>query len=125
MFRMQASTCGPPPRLSPRRLVTEQRSRWEVVSSRRPTERGMVTWPTVSFVVPCYGLAHLLPECVHSILRQSYRDFEVLIMDDCSPDDTATVAKSFRDERVRHIRNEANIGHLRNYNTGISLARGR
>jgi glycosyltransferase involved in cell wall biosynthesis len=81
--------------------------------------------PTVSFVVPCYKLAHLLPECVNSILSQSFSDFEVLIMDDCSPDNTAEVAKSFQDPRVKHIRNDPNLGHLRNYNKGISLARGR
>lgn len=80
--------------------------------------------PTVSFIVPCYKLAHLLPECVHSILAQTYEDFEVLIMDDCSPDDTPTVAQAFHDPRVRHIRNESNLGHLRNYNKGIDLARG-
>lgn len=81
--------------------------------------------PTVSFVVPCYKLAHLLPECVNSILSQSYTDFEVLIMDDCSPDNTPEVARSFQDSRVKHIRNDPNMGHVRNYNKGIDLARGR
>lgn len=80
--------------------------------------------PTVSFVIPCYKLAHLLSECVNSILSQTYGDFEVLIMDDCSPDHTAEVATSFGDPRVRHIRNERNLGHLRNYNKGIGLSRG-
>lgn len=81
--------------------------------------------PAVTFVVPCYRLAHLLPDCVESILAQSYRDFEVLIMDDCSPDDTPGVASTFRDARVRHVRNDQNLGHLRNFNKGIGLARGR
>ena len=81
--------------------------------------------PTVSFIVPCYNLAHLLPQCIKSILSQTYSDFEVLIMDDCSPDNTAEVARSFKDRRVRHVRNEPNLGHLRNYNKGINLARGR
>jgi glycosyltransferase involved in cell wall biosynthesis len=80
--------------------------------------------PKVSFIVPCYKLGHLLAECVESILSQSYRDFEILIMDDKSPDNTPEVAGSFRDPRVRHIRNEPNLGHLSNYNKGISLARG-
>ena len=81
--------------------------------------------PTVSFVVPCYCLGHLLRENVESILAQDYRDFEVLIMDDCSPDDTPAVAQSFSDPRVIHVRNEPNLGHLENYNHGIGLARGR
>src|SRR5437016_5697097 len=80
--------------------------------------------PRVTFVVPCYKLGHLLAECLKSILAQTYRDFEVLVMDDCSPDDTAEVARSFHDPRVKHIRNEPNLGHLRNYNRGLDLAEG-
>jgi hypothetical protein len=81
--------------------------------------------PLVSFLVPCYRLAHLLGDCVQSILQQDFTDFEVLILDDCSPDNTAEVAASFDDPRVRHIRHPQNLGHLRNYNRGIELARGR
>ena len=81
--------------------------------------------PTVSFVVPCHRLAHLLSECIHSILAQTYSDFEVIIMDDCSPDNTPDVAASFDDSRVKYVRNEHNLGHLRNYNKGIQLSRGK
>jgi glycosyltransferase involved in cell wall biosynthesis len=80
--------------------------------------------PKVSFVVPCYKLAHYLGECVNSIINQTHEDFEVLIMDDCSPDNTPEVSRSFNDPRVKHIRNEPNLGHLRNYNKGIELSRG-
>src|SRR5260370_9349885 len=80
--------------------------------------------PRVSFIIPCYKLAHLLSECVGSILSQTHQDFEVLIMDDCSPDNTPEVARFFQDPRVKHIRNEQNLGHLANYNKGISLAQG-
>jgi glycosyltransferase involved in cell wall biosynthesis len=80
--------------------------------------------PKVTFVVPCYKLAHLLSGCVESMLVQTFSDFEVLIMDDCSPDHTPDVAQSFRDSRIKHIRNESNLGHLKNYNKGIALARG-
>ena len=80
--------------------------------------------PKVSFVVPCFRLAHLLGDCLGSILSQTFTDLEVIVMDDCSPDDTAAVARSFGDPRVRYVRNEVNLGHLRNYNKGIELARG-
>jgi glycosyltransferase involved in cell wall biosynthesis len=80
--------------------------------------------PKVTFVVPCFELAHFLGECVSSILFQTYGNFEVLIMDDCSPDDTESVARAIPDPRVKYIRNERNLGHLRNYNKGIQLARG-
>ena len=81
--------------------------------------------PLVTFVVPCYKLGHLLQQCVNSILEQGYKNFEVLIMDNCSPDSTPEVAQSFNDPRVQHIRNESNVGHIRNYNKGMTLARGK
>jgi glycosyltransferase involved in cell wall biosynthesis len=81
--------------------------------------------PKVTFVVPCYKLAHLLSECVSSILDQTYSDFELLIMDDCSPDNTPKIAASFADPRIKHIRNPHNLGHLQNYNKGIATARGK
>lgn len=81
--------------------------------------------PTVTFVVPCYRLAHFLPDCINSILEQTYSDFEILIMDDCSPDDTAAVATGFSDPRVKHIRNATNLRNIRNYNKGIGLAQGK
>jgi glycosyltransferase involved in cell wall biosynthesis len=81
--------------------------------------------PLVTFVVPCYKLAHLLPQCVRSILQQSYENFEILIMDNCSPDNTPEVAASFNDARVKHIRNEINLGHVRNFNKGITMAQGK
>src|SRR5689334_6401876 len=80
--------------------------------------------PKVTFIVPCYKLAHLLPECIDSILAQTFGDFEILIMDDASPDNTAEVARGFTDPRVKHVRNDPNLGHLRNYNKGINLAAG-
>jgi glycosyltransferase involved in cell wall biosynthesis len=66
-----------------------------------------------------------LSQCVNSILAQTYQNFEVLIMDNCSPDNTPEVANSFYDPRVIHIRNETNLGHVRNFNKGIEMSRGK
>jgi len=79
----------------------------------------------VSFLVPCYNYAHFLGECVSSILRQSYPQFEVLVLDDQSPDNTPEVAAAFGDPRVVHIRNERNLGLSSNVNKGLGLARGK
>lgn len=81
--------------------------------------------PVVTFIVPCYKLAHMLKECVDSILAQSYPNLEILILDDCSPDDTPAVAASYTDPRVRHIRHASNVGNIRNYNIGIQNASGK
>src|SRR5262245_46075922 len=83
----------------------------------------MIT-PKVSFVVLCHKLAHFLGDCVNSILNQSYGDFEVIIMDDCSPDNTPEVAKQFKDPRVIYIRNETNLGFVPNFDKGVKLSRG-
>ena len=81
--------------------------------------------PKVTFLVP---VLQARPSCCRNastrFSAQTYQDFEVLILDDCSPDNTPEVARSFEDPRVRHIRNEPNLGHLRNYNKGIELAQG-
>lgn len=92
---------------------------------RQHSDDAPIRIPTVSFIVLCYRLAHLLPECINSILSQSYKDIEVLIMDDCSPDNTAEVAKTFVDPRVKYVRNERNLGVLRNENEGVRLSRGK
>jgi len=81
--------------------------------------------PVVSIVVPCYKLAHLLSECIESILKQTFQDFEILVMDNCSPDHTPEVVRSIGDARVKYIRNDSNIGHLRNFNRGIAMSRGK
>jgi glycosyltransferase involved in cell wall biosynthesis len=81
--------------------------------------------PRVSFVIPCFNLARFLPQCVDSISCQTFSDFEILILDDCSPDETEQVVQRLTDNRVVYVRNEINLGHLRNYNKGIGLARGK
>ena len=85
-----------------------------------------MTTPLVSFVVPCYKLAHYLPNCIDSILGQANANVELIVMDDHSPDDTEAVAARYAsDPRVKYVRNDPNLGHLRNYNKGIGLATGK
>ena len=83
----------------------------------------------VSFVVPCYRLAHYLAECVGSILSQTYPHIEIIVLDDQSPDDTEAVARGIMvahsDRRISYIRNPENLGNIRNYNKGIGLASGK
>lgn len=95
-----------------------------MVSRVRP--RVPRTRPTVSVVIPCYNYGHFLPECVRTVLEQDGVDVDVLIVDDCSPDGSAAVARRLAeaDARVRLIAHETNRGHIATYNEGLSTVDG-
>lgn len=80
--------------------------------------------PTVSVIIPTYNRAALLPRAVDSVLAQTYQDFELLIVDDCSTDDTPAVIAGFADPRLRAIRHEQNRRQTGALNTGLAEARG-
>lgn len=82
------------------------------------------TAPTFSVIIPTHNRAELMPRAVESVLAQTYDDFELLVVDDASTDDTEDVMASFEDERVVYVRREENAGHAAARNTGIQRARG-
>lgn len=84
--------------------------------------------PLVSILMLTYNRAHFLPEAVSSVLAQSYKNFELIIIDDGSTDTTPAAVADFTDERIRYIRHEQNKGlHARRresltYVTGTYVA---
>ena len=80
--------------------------------------------PKVSVVITTYNRASLLPRAVASVLAQTYEDYELIIVDDCSADDTPEVTRTFVDPRIRIVRHPDNRGNPAAVNTGIRLARG-
>lgn len=80
--------------------------------------------PLVSIVMPTWRRAHLLAETIETLLRQTCRDFELLVQDDASPDATADVVTRLSDPRIRYARNPANLGMPGNVNAGIARTRG-
>lgn len=66
--------------------------------------------PTVSILITTYNRSRLLRRAVNSVLMQDYIDFELVVIDDCSSDDTREVIASIDDPRIRYIRNETNVG---------------
>jgi len=81
--------------------------------------------PTVSVIIPTYNRAHLIGRSIKSVLSQSYQDFEIIIVDDGSTDNTEEVVSSFNDERIRYIRHGENKGEAAARNMGIRVARGK
>lgn len=82
--------------------------------------------PLVSFVVPCYNYARYLPDCVNSILAQdAVYDYEIILIDDASTDETPSVIQSFTDPRIFSTRHATNLGHVKTIEEGLSMARGK
>lgn len=78
--------------------------------------------PVVSVVIPAYNSAHLVGDAIRSVLAQTYQDFEIIVVDDGSTDNTRDVIAAFGD-RVRYVwQPNSHISAARNH--GFSLARG-
>lgn len=83
--------------------------------------------PRVSVVIPCYNLAQYLPDALRSLRAQTVQDWEAIVVDDASPDDTEEITKTFAstDGRIRYHRNPKNLYLAGALNAGAALARGR
>ncbi len=77
----------------------------------------------VSIIVPTYNREKTLPRCIESVLNQSFRDFEFIIVDDGSRDNTEEVVRGYQDERIRYFkRTNHGIGASRNF--GVEQSKG-
>jgi len=84
-----------------------------------------MTAPAVSVIMPAYNGAAWIGETIESVLAQSFTDFELVIVDDCSTDRTWQVLQGYSDPRIRCFRAEANGGPVRTRNLAFAEARGR
>ena len=80
--------------------------------------------PIISVLLPAYNAGKFVGEAITSILNQTFRNFELIIINDGSTDNTESVIKSFHDDRIRYYKNEHNIKLIKTLNRGLSLARG-
>lgn len=78
----------------------------------------------VSIIMPTYNREKTIKRAIDSILEQTYQDFEIIIVDDNSKDNTEQIVKSIEDRRIIYIRNEENKGANASRNIGIEMARG-
>jgi len=79
---------------------------------------------TVSVIIPTYNRAHLVSRAIQSVLNQTYQDFEIIVVNDDSTDNTEETVKSFDDKRIRYVQHKKNRGGAATRNTGIKAARG-
>jgi glycosyltransferase involved in cell wall biosynthesis len=78
--------------------------------------------PRMTVLMPVYNAERFLHEAITSILEQSFKPFEFLIIDDGSTDRSAEIVESFQDPRIRFVRNVQNLGITPTLNKGIALA---
>ena len=80
----------------------------------------------ISIVLPVYNGERYLRESIDSVLSQTYQNWELLILDDCSTDSSPEIAKEYllKDQRIRYVRNDSNLRLPNNLNKGFSLAKG-
>lgn len=81
--------------------------------------------PKVTVLMPVYNGEDHLRDAMESILQQTFTDFEFLIIDDGSTDQSVSIVRSYRDPRIRIIRNETNLKLVNTLNKGIDLAKGK
>jgi len=77
-----------------------------------------------SIVIPTYNRSELLPRAINSVLKQTFHDYELIIVDDCSTDNTQDILKTFQHPKLSVIRQATNQGVSAARNTGIQQAKG-
>lgn len=85
----------------------------------------MVMAPLVSVLMPVYKTAPYLREAMDSMLCQTFKDFELIVLDDCSPDNAEEILDAYDDPRIVRYKGENNVGLSNVLNVGIGMARGK
>lgn len=85
----------------------------------------MINKGLVSVVCPIYNGEHFIKKTIDSVLKQTYPFFELIIIDDCSTDDTVKIIKKINDDRIKLIVNDTNSGAAFSRNKGIKSASGK
>lgn len=79
----------------------------------------------VSIIMPTYNCGRFIRESIESVIAQTYTAWELLIVDDCSTDNTAEVVAAYKDSRIHYLRNEQNRGAALTRNRALREAKGR
>lgn len=85
----------------------------------------MALIPQVSVLMPIYNTAPYLREAMDSMLSQTFTDYELIVLNDCSPDNAEEILDTYDDPRILRYRGEKNVGLSNVLNVGIGLARGK
>lgn len=84
----------------------------------------MDSLPKVSICIPVYNAEEFIAKAIESALNQTYKDFEIIIVNDASTDNTLSEIKKYNDSRIKIYNNETNIGMVANWNKSLELSNG-
>lgn len=85
----------------------------------------MVKTPYISVILPVYNAEKYIAQSIQSILNQTFEDFELIVVDDGSTDQSLSIIQTFHDPRLLVLRHDRNLGYPFAMNTGLSHARGK
>ena len=85
----------------------------------------MINQPCISVLMPAYNAEKYIGEAIESVLNQTFKDFELIVVNDGSTDRTEEIILSFSDPRIRYVKNEKNIGVISTRNKSVDLATGK
>lgn len=81
--------------------------------------------PTISIITPCYNSEKFISETIQSVLNQTFENWELIIVDDCSKDESVRIINQFNDERIHLIALKENVGAAQARNLAIDKAQSR
>ena len=90
-------------------------------------KKRMVFQPDISVIISSYNMADTLPNTIDSILEQTFKNWELIVIDDASTDNTQDILKPYMkyNPKIRIIKNETNMGLIASLNKGLNVARGK
>lgn len=85
----------------------------------------MTKAPRVSIVIPMFNVEKYIETCIGSILAQTFKDFEIIVVDDCSTDRSCEIVSKYTDPRIKLVRQIKNSGENKSRNLGLKIANGK
>ena len=79
----------------------------------------------LSVILPVYNAQNYIREAIDSILSQTYKDFELIVINDGSTDESVKIIQSYTDKRIVFVNNTQNVGLIKTLNIGLKLAKGK
>lgn len=89
------------------------------------TKKPVFDGPLVSVVMPAYNASRIIDNAIHSVLGQTYENWELIVVDDCSTDNTLEILRQFKSDKIKLITSKRNSGAVKAMNRGIRAARGK